>query len=245
MRWSPRNSCSGAETCLADQGTLAEADLSDTVVSMDVPIIARFFRNGSVALAVALAVSLLAGACSSGDSDVATATTDGQSVTEVLTTVSGTALPGFDPAVRDLSIGMEAPTAAGGDLLTGRTVVAAADGKPLAIGFFAHWCPHCQRDVAELTGWLESNDLPTDVNFVAVSTFFDESRGNFPPAAWLEGEGWTHPVFSDTDDYAVAAVFGVPSIPFYVFVDSDGTVSTRLSGNLTPDRLVEEMEALN
>jgi thiol-disulfide isomerase/thioredoxin len=176
---------------------------------------------------------------------VATATTEGQSITEVVTTVSGTALRGFDPEVLDLSIAMEAPTAVGSDLLTGQSVVAAANGKPLVIGFFAHWCPHCQRDVAELTGWLESNDLPVDVNFVAVSTFFDESRGKFPLAAWLADEGWTLPVRSDTDSYAVAAVFGGPSIPFYVFVDSDGIVSTRLSPNLMPDRLVEEMEALN
>lgn len=212
---------------------------------MDVTIIARFFPKGSAAFGVVLALSLSAGACSSGDSDEATETTGGQPATEILTTVSGTALPGFDPSVRDLSIAMEAPTAEGSDLLTGQTVVAATDGKPLAIGFLAHWCPHCQRDVAELTDWLESNDLPADVNFVAVSTFFDETRGNFPPAAWLEGEGWTLPVFSDTESYAVAVAFGVPSIPFYVFVNSDGTVSTRLSGNLTPDRLVEEMQALN
>jgi hypothetical protein len=50
---------------LADRGTFAEADLSYTVVSMDVPIFARFFRNGSVAFEVAM--SLLAGACSSAD----------------------------------------------------------------------------------------------------------------------------------------------------------------------------------
>ena len=39
--------------------------------------------------------------------------------------------------------------------------------KPLVVAFFAHWCPHCQREVDELTTWMVDNDLPANVDFAA------------------------------------------------------------------------------
>lgn len=158
--------------------------------------------------------------------------------TTVPTAVSGRALPVFE-GQPDAAIGEEAPVALGSDLLTGETISAAVADQPMVIAFFAHWCPHCQREVQELTAWLESNTLPAGVDFLAVSTFEDAERGNHPPAKWLGDEGWTYPVFADTDGFAVAEAFGVPSIPFWVVLNADGTVAGRVAGNLGPEELVD------
>ncbi len=154
--------------------------------------------------------------------------------------VSGRALPPFEQPAGDPAIGAVAPLVTGGDLLTAEPVTIEAAGRPLAIGFFAHWCPHCQREVDEITEWLAAgNQFPAGVDFMTVSTFEDATRGNHPPAAWLSNKGWPFPVVADTDGFAAAEAFGVASIPFFVFIDADGVVIGRLSGNVGPEALAE------
>ena len=188
-------------------------------------------------LAVA-ALAVAAAAC--GDADPASAPLTSESVDAPTTTIAPTVVSGrvlAEFAADDPSVGAEAPVAIGTDILTGETVSLAVADRPLAIAFFAHWCPHCQREVAELTEWLETNELPAGVDFAAVSTFVSSDRDNYPPEAWLEGEGWTYPIIGDTEGFSVAEAFGVTSIPFWVFVNADGTVAFRVPGNLGPDEL--------
>ena len=198
-----------------------------------------------------LVLSIAVAACgdSASDDDAGGASTDvtvapTETIAHFETTVSGRALPLFESVDSDTAPGAEAPMATGSDLLTGETVELVTAGRPLAIGFFAHWCPHCQREVDELTAWLETNDLPDSVDFVGVSTFEDSQRENHPPAEWFANEGWNHPVIGDTADIAVAQAFGVSSVPFWVLVNADGTVAARLSGNVGPAALADILSAL-
>jgi thiol-disulfide isomerase/thioredoxin len=161
-----------------------------------------------------------------------------------ITSMIGRALAVYDASQADGSVGAKAPVASGLDLITGNEVEIAVDGRPMVIGFYAHWCPHCQAEVAALTTWLETQSLPTGIDFKAVSTFMDEDRDNFSPDKWLSREGWEHPIISDTDAFEVAEIFGVPSIPFYIFVNADGTVAARSGGNLEPAALAANMNEL-
>jgi thiol-disulfide isomerase/thioredoxin len=162
----------------------------------------------------------------------------------VETQIGGAFLPEFDGTEPDPAFAMVAPTVVGTDILNGTGVNIAAEGRPLVVGFYAHWCPHCQREVAALTDWLLTEDLPDGVDFRAVSTFWSADRGNYPPEEWLTSEGWEHPVISDTEAFEIAEAFGVPSIPFYVFINSDGTVALRAGGNFEPAQLASAMGAL-
>ena len=56
--------------------------------------------------------------------------------------------------------------ATGVDLLTNELVRIAPEGRPLVVAFFAHWCPHCQREVDALTEWLLANKLPSNVDLL-------------------------------------------------------------------------------
>ena len=203
----------------------------------------------------AVVVLLLAG-CGGGDDDSSVGTSSGDTAdvesapsstadegdgTDVTpgggpTTVTGPVLAPFQ-AGDDPTIGSEAPVAVGSDLLTGESITVAPADRPLAIAFFAHWCPHCQREVTELTEWLATNELPSGVDLVAISTIEDSSRDNHPPEDWLRREGWTHPIIPDTPDFGVAEAFGLSSVPYWVFVNADGTVALRIAGNLGPDQL--------
>lgn len=158
------------------------------------------------------------------------------------TTVSGEALTPFDTLADDPAVGQVAPLVAGVDLLSGALVEIEASSRPMVVAFFAHWCPHCQREVDDLTAWLETNSLPEGIDLVAVSTFEDATRGNHPPAAWLGKQGWPFPVIADTPGLIAAEAFGVTAVPFFVFVDGDGVVQGRVSGNIGPERLNSLME---
>jgi thiol-disulfide isomerase/thioredoxin len=150
-------------------------------------------------------------------------------------TVSGDSLPAFaegdDPAV-----GLPAPTLQGEDF-RGQPVAVADDGRPKAIVFLAHWCPHCQREVPVIQDWLDAEGAPQDVDLYSVATSIDPAQPNYPPDAWLEREGWTVPVLVDDADDAAATAFGLTVFPYFVFVDADGNVVARASGELTIEQL--------
>lgn len=142
--------------------------------------------------------------------------------------VSGEALPPLEET--DDAIGMKIPEAAG-ESFTGGTTRVDASG-PAVILFLAHWCPHCQAEVPVVQSWLDSGGLPDGVDIVSVSTATDPAQPNYPPSEWLEREGWSVPVLVDDADSTTAAAFGVNSYPFFVFVDSEGRVHHRASGEL-------------
>ena len=184
---------------------------------------------------------LIAGACRGGQSDSSVEHV-GETITESV--VSGKALDPFELTESDPAVGQLAPSAFGVDLLTGKTVQITPVGRPLVVAFFAHWCPHCQREVATLTEWLMANKLPTNVDLIAVSTFEAPERGNHPPEKWLSEQGWKHPVVADSSSQAIANAFGAMSVPYFVFLEADGTVAFRMSGNLGPDQLSVAMKRL-
>ena len=184
---------------------------------------------------------LIAGACRGGQGDSSVEQVD-ETITQSV--VSGMALDPFDSTESDPSVVQLAPSVYGVDLLTGKTVRVTPAGRPLVVAFFAHWCPHCQREVATLTEWLLANKLPGNVDLIAVSTFEAPERGNHPPKKWLSEQGWKHPVVADTSSQAIAEAFGAMSVPYFVFIEADGTVAFRMSGNLGPDQLSVAMRRL-
>lgn len=159
-----------------------------------------------------------------------------------VTTISGDTLPALDPA-DDAAIGMTIPQVEGTDF-DGNPVEIAADGRPKLIMFLAHWCPHCQAEVPVVQAWLEANGFPEGVDLYSVSTSVDETQPNFPASEWLEREGWTVPVLRDDTTNSVAAAFSVDGFPFFVFVDANGEVVERASGELPIETLETNLEKI-
>ncbi len=110
------------------------------------------------------------------------------------------------------------------------------DGTVRLIGFFAHWCPHCQREVPRVAQWLNENGLPNGVEVVAVSTSVREGTPNYPPSEWFEAEQWPTQVLVDSSDKTIAAAYGLTGFPFWVLVDAEGIVVHRSSGELTEEQ---------
>ena len=120
----------------------------------------------------------------------------------------------------------------GSELIT----VDPADGTVRLIGFFAHWCPHCQREVPRVSKWLEENTIPTEIEILAVSTAVREGTPNYPPSEWFIKERWPTDIFVDNQDNDLAAAYGLAGFPYWVLVDATGRVVHRSSGELTEEQ---------
>ena len=146
-------------------------------------------------------------------------------------TILGDPIP-VDPEIGYLAPSFEAELNDGSGLVT----VDPADGTVRLIGFFAHWCPHCQREVPRVSKWLEENGVPTGIEILAVSTAVREGTPNYPPSEWFTKERWPTDVFVDNQDNDLAAAYGLSGFPYWVLIDATGTVVHRSSGELTEEQ---------
>ena len=144
-------------------------------------------------------------------------------------------LPAFASTTNDAAVGLPIPEVDGRSF-DGTPVRITADGRPKLIVFLAHWCPHCQREVPVVQGWLDAKGMPAGVDLLSVATAIDPNRPNYPPDAWLASEHWQVPVIVDADN-EIATRYGLTAFPYWVAVAADGTVAQRLTGELTPDQL--------
>jgi len=152
--------------------------------------------------------------------------------------ITGSPLADFQGPNDDPSVGRPAPEVTGADF-EGTRVAITADGRPKVVIFLAHWCPHCQAEVPLIQAWVNAGGVPDGVDLVSVATGIDPAAPNYPPAAWLEREGWTVPVIVDPTN-SVAAAYGLSGYPFWVFIGADGNVRARTTGELP----IADVEAL-
>ena len=100
--------------------------------------------------------------------------------------IEGAALPHFTGEEPDPAMEMQAPAFAATSFDGTAVSVLPGDGTAKVIGFFAHWCPHCQRELPRIAGWMADNQLPAGVEVIAVSTAVEAGRPNYPPSAWFD-----------------------------------------------------------
>lgn len=154
----------------------------------------------------------------------------------------GTPLPVLSQP--DLAIGTTPPILSA-QTFNGDRVQLGNDGVARLYGFFAHWCPHCQADLPRTVKWLADNQLPDNVDVVAVSTSVDPTAANYPPSAWFERENWPGTGLIDDDENSLATGMGVSSFPYWVAVNADGAVVQRADGELTDEQFSALIAAIS
>jgi cytochrome c biogenesis protein CcmG/thiol:disulfide interchange protein DsbE len=206
---------------------------------------ARHRRNmwwiwGGVAV-VAIAAVVIAVVASSGGSDSNSAAKGSKETAPV--TVSGTKLASFTSgASSDGAVGSTIPTLTG-STLDGKPIEITPNGKPQMLVFVAHWCPHCQAEVPRIVT-LANDGVFDGVDVTAIATGTNSGYPNYPPSTWLKNEDWPFPVMADSTGFDAAKAFGLASYPYVVFVDADGKVVGRTSGEIAPADLTKMVEAL-
>jgi thiol-disulfide isomerase/thioredoxin len=187
-----------------------------------------------IAVAAVIAIALSGATGAGGISEPARAAT----------AVNGEALPVLTDPGADAAIGQPIPTLSGVDLSGEPISVGPSDG-PMAIVLLAHWCSHCQAEVPVLVDYLESTGMPDGVTLVALSTSIDAARPNYPPSTWLDREGWTVPTLVDDATSGGLRALGMSSFPGFVFVDADGRVVQRTTGELPAEAFDQAVRSLD
>jgi len=159
--------------------------------------------------------------------------------------ITGGWLPRFDPNLAtDPAIGTQAPTITGigvdGEAVT---IEPGQDRVPMIVAVVAHWCSHCNTDMAVLAPHLQAQPLE-GVRLRTISTFVDSARENYPPSTWLKRMEWPGPAILDSVASEGADAFGASGTPFWVFLDADGRVVERWSGELGVDAFDARVQSL-
>jgi len=129
---------------------------------------------------------------------------------------------------------MKAPVINGTDL-NGNSITS-ENNSPTILLFLAHWCGYCQVEVKEIQDWIEDGGDMGSVKMFSILTSINSSQPNYPPDKWLNSEGWSFQSFTDNELNGVAQHFGIRGFPFWVLIDSNGDIVTRLSGSYTKDQ---------
>lgn len=107
-------------------------------------------------------------------------------------------------------------------------------GKPVVLNFWASWCGPCKSEMPEFEAAYEK--YGEEIHFMMVNTT-DGSRETVTTAsAYIDGQGYTFPIYFDTALEASIA-YGVSAIPLTVFINAEGELIAYGASALTAEAL--------
>ncbi len=113
-------------------------------------------------------------------------------------------------------------------------------GKPVILNFWASWCGPCASEMPEFQQAFEA--YGEDIHFLMVNaTGWRETEDS--ARAFLTEQGYTFPVYFDTEGEATAA-YGVNAIPVTYFIDAEGNLAGQFLGAIPDDTLGRHIDDL-
>ena len=100
-------------------------------------------------------------------------------------------------------------------------------GKPIILNFWASWCPPCKSEMPDFESMYQK--YGEDIHFVMINLTDGQRETVESGAAYVEAQGFTLPVYFDSDLDA-ANNYQVYSVPMTYFLDAEGYAIARASG---------------
>jgi thiol-disulfide isomerase/thioredoxin len=128
-------------------------------------------------------------------------------------------------AWRTMSVPEQAPDFSGvlisgsertGQLMTLASFRARHPGQPVALHFWAEWCPVCRVEEGSITALLDDGDM-------AILTIATRSGDGDAVFATLKERELDWPVILDADG-RIAGAYRLPGVPAFVVIDAEGKV---------------------
>ena len=113
-------------------------------------------------------------------------------------------------------------------------------GKPVVLNFWASWCDPCKEEAPLLeNAWKQMQALGKDVVFLGID--YQDSSSN--SLSFLQLNRITYPTVVDADG-SVATRYGLTSLPETVFINRNGTVTSKVSRQLTAQALSSGIQSI-
>lgn len=113
-------------------------------------------------------------------------------------------------------------------------------GKPIVLNFWASWCQPCKEELPLLeNAWKQMQAQKKNIVFLGID--FQES--NSDASNFLLQHGITYLAGLDTDG-SIANKYGVSSLPQTIFIDRNGTVTSREPQELTIQELSRNLQSI-
>ena len=114
-------------------------------------------------------------------------------------------------------------------------------GKPIVLNFWASWCGPCKSEMPDFQAKFE--EYGEQIHFLMVN-LTDGSQETVETAqGFVDGQGYTFPVYYDTD-YSGAMAYTVSAVPATYFIDEAGNLVAYGKGALTGETLQRGIDML-
>ena len=114
-------------------------------------------------------------------------------------------------------------------------------GKPVVLNFWASWCGPCKMEMPDFDE--KAKELERKVQFLMVNLTDGSQETVETASAFIAAQGYTFPVFYDTDQSAAYA-YGVYSIPTTYFIDAEGYAVAYAGGAIGADVLQKGIDMI-
>lgn len=114
-------------------------------------------------------------------------------------------------------------------------------GKLVVLNLWATWCGPCRSEMPMLVRTAQTNTTP-DLVFIAVSVDDAKTQPNIP--ASVSKFGISFPVWAGATGDDVYRLSKGEAVPATIFIDRDGSIEARVSGEIRESELKERINWL-
>ena len=114
-------------------------------------------------------------------------------------------------------------------------------GKPVVVNFWATWCGPCKSELPAFQQAYET--YGDDVVFMMVDMVQGRTETKAGAIEYVDGQGYTFPLYFDEDQTAVAA-YEVGAVPASYFIDAEGNLVDEHVGAMSFEQLESYIELI-